>query len=98
MTDLKERFVVRLPRSLRAKLDEAAGHYRRSVNSEILARLEQSLNGMPDAHVEDAVQPAFFQEIERMLRGGLTPDELRLLRCYKRMSDAKRRAMLTLLD
>jgi hypothetical protein len=98
MTNLTERYVLRFPKGLREKLKEAATLYRRSVNSEILARLEQSLNGLPDQTFEDAIQPAFLEEIERMLRNGLTPDELKLLRYFKRLPADKRRALLDLLS
>jgi hypothetical protein len=98
MSELTERFVVRFPKGLRKRLEEAARLYRRSVNSEILARLEASLGGMPNQAFEDAVHPAFTEEVERMLRTGLSADELTLLRCFKRLSSGKRKALIDLLE
>jgi hypothetical protein len=97
MSELTERFVVRFPKGLRGRLEEAARLYRRSANSEILARLEASLSGLPDQAFEDALHPGFVEDVERMLRTGLSDEEVRLLRHYKRLSSDKRKALLELL-
>ena len=92
-----ENFMVRLPLGMRQKIHEAATLYRRSMNSEIVARLEQSLQGLPDQQYERAVAPPFFPEIERLLRGDLTLEESDLIRCFRRLSSDKRKALLELL-
>lgn len=92
-----ENFMLRLPLGMREKLREAASLYRRSMNSEIVARLEQSLRGLPDQQFERAVAPPFFPEIERLLRGDLSTEESDLVRCFRRLSSDKRKALLELL-
>lgn len=92
-----ENFMLRLPLGMREKIHEAASLYRRSMNSEIVARLEQSLRGLPDQQFERAVAPPFFPEIERLLRGDLSPEESDLVRCFRRLSSDKRKALLELL-
>ena len=38
-----DKFVVRLPEGMRSRIAEVARHYHRSMNSEIIARLEKTL-------------------------------------------------------
>jgi len=98
MTRLTHNFVVRFPEGMRERIQEAARLYRRSMNSEIVARMEQSLNGLPDQQFESAIAPAFFPEIERALRGNLTREEEALVLCFRRLSDSKRKALMELLN
>lgn len=97
MTKPTHNFVVRFPIGLRDRIHEASQMYRRSMNSEIIARLEQSLNGLPDQEFETSIAPAFFPDIERALRGNLNDEEKTLVFCYRRLSAAKRKALLELL-
>ena len=76
---------------------EAAELYRRSINSEIVARLEQSLAGIPDDNTERQVEPPFFPQIETTFRRDLSDDEDRLIRLYRRLSKQQRRALIELL-
>ena len=39
------KFIVRLPTVLRNQIADAAKYYRRSINSEIVARLERTFSG-----------------------------------------------------
>ena len=98
--ELKEepyRFVVRLPPSMRDRIMEAARHYRRSMNSEIVARLQHSFGIIPDEHVEAAIEPPLHPQIEQLLMHDLSEDERRLLRGFRRLNDAKQAALIKLL-
>ncbi|MBV1905908.1 MAG: Arc family DNA-binding protein [Pseudomonadales bacterium] len=97
MTKPTHNFVVRFPIGLRDRIYEASQMYRRSMNSEIIARLEQSLNGLPNQQFETSIAPAFFPEIERALRGNLNEEEKALIFAYRRLSAAKRKALIELL-
>ena len=91
------KFVLRLPNGLRERIGEAADLYRRSINSEIVARLEQSLMGIPNDAAETQVEPPFFPQIETTFRRDLSDDEDRLIRLYRRLSTGQRRALIDLL-
>lgn len=53
-----DKFVVRLPDGMRERIAEAARTHHRSMNSEIIARLEVSLNAPEDEpHDETVVAP-----------------------------------------
>ena len=91
------KFVVRLPISLHARIAETAHHYRRSMNSEIVARLERSLGGLPDAH-EAEIEPPFFRHIEMTFRRDLTDQETDLIRLFRRLSQRQRDALTDLLS
>ena len=64
LSELTERFVVRFPRWLRLRIEESAKFYRRSINSEIILRLDHSLNGLPNMATEHAIEPPMFAAIE----------------------------------
>ncbi len=46
MKEKPYKFVVRLPTSMRDRIAESAQLYRRSMNSEIVARLQESFSGL----------------------------------------------------
>lgn len=92
------KFVLRLPDELRQRVEEAAALYRRSINSEILVRLDQSLNGIPEDAAERLIEPPFFPQIETTFRRDLSDDEDRLIRLYRRLSRQQRRALIDLLS
>ena len=92
------KFVLRLPDELRDRVAEAAALYRRSINSEIVARLEQSLVGIPEDEAERQIEPPFFAQIETTFRRDLSDDEDRLIRLYRRLSRQQRRALLELMS
>lgn len=98
MADPSYRFVLRLPAELRDRVAEASKHYRRSMNSEIVARLEYSLSGVPHRQIERVVEPAFFPHLETTFRRDLSEEEDRLVRLYRRLSGRQRRAVLELLS
>lgn len=89
--------LVRLPVDLHQRVTEAAERYRRSVNSEIVARLEQSLAGLPHDADESAVEPPFFPYIETTFRRDLSEQENALIRAFRRLSRRQRGALVALL-
>ena len=92
------RFVLRMPRDLHGRVLEAAARYRRSLNAEIVARLEHSLGGIPQEAVESKLEPALFPYVETTFRGDLTEQEDALVRLYRRLSASQRSALLKLLQ
>ena len=68
------------------------------MNSEIVTRLEHSLNGLPGDASESAVEPALFPHIETTFRGVLSEDEDALIRLFRRLSARQREALLALLS
>jgi hypothetical protein len=97
MREPTEKFVVRLPKRLRNQLWEISRLYRRSMNAEIVIRLEFTLNGIPNQALEKAIEPAMFPHIERVLRGDLTKEEELLILAFRRLSAAQRAALVQLL-
>ena len=91
------RFLVRLPVDLHDRVSEAAERYRRSMNSEIVARLEQSIAGIPVESAEAGVEPPFFRHIETTFRRDLSEEENALIRAFRRLSGRQRTALLELL-
>ncbi len=100
--DMKEKpykFVVRLPLQLRHQIGEAARYYRRSMNSEIVARLEQSFSGIPSADSAQELAPDMHQQLESLFgRTALSADEEMIVRAYRRLTKEKRTALLELLN
>lgn len=100
-----EKFVVRLPPGMRRRIADAARGYRRSMNSEIVARLEQSLDSgdppcpateqIPVAAVQDAPAPGIRPAGALPAEGD---QEHRLLHAFRNLSPERRRALLALLD
>lgn len=97
MREPTEKFVVRLPKRLRDQIWEMSRLYRRSMNAEIVIRLEFTLNGLPDKAVEKAIEPLMFPHIERILRGDLTHEEETLVLAFRRLNSKQRAALLELI-
>lgn len=97
MSDLNYKFVVRLTTRMRDQIALAAKHYRRSMNSEIIARLEQSFGALPRNEIEEAIQPAFHAKVEAMFRNRLSEDEQSLVQAFRLLSEEKQVALLHLL-
>ncbi len=91
------KFVVRLPVDMRDRIAEAAQHYRRSMNSEIVARLEQSFSALQSQDVERSVEPPLHPQLERMFRNNLDDQEVLLIKSFRRLSQERRSALLSLL-
>ena len=91
------KFVVRLPLSLRNKIADAAKYYRRSMNSEIIARLEQSFWGLPSADDEQLRAPYMHQQLQDFFVKSMDGEEEELVRAFRRLTPEKRQALLQLL-
>ena len=98
MKNLTDKFVVRFPKGMRDRIAEAAKFYRRSMNSEILMRLEHSLNTLPNIQTETAIQPPFFSAIEGVLRKDLSEEEQTLIHNFRRLPAHKRKSLFELLS
>ncbi|MEM7100762.1 MAG: Arc family DNA-binding protein [Pseudomonadota bacterium] len=92
------KFVVRLPMPLRNRIAQAAKYFRRSMNSEIIARLEQSFQGIPSQAVSDDLAPQMHESMQNVFAAELTEEEELVLRGYRRMPEDKRRALVDLLS
>lgn len=96
-------FNLRMPANLRTALEKSSDAARRSMNAELVMRLEHSLASEPVVLVEDRVPvdyaklapPRVIREARRAGRGD---DEQRLLSLWRQLTTKERRALLTLLD
>ena len=91
------KFVLRLPLDMRDRVKEAARHYRRSINSEIVARLEQSFSALPPDGGEAAIEPPLHRHIEQLFRNQLNDTEMRLVRHFRRLGPKRQKALLNLI-
>lgn len=99
--DLKQKpykFVVRLPLTLRNQIAEAAQYYRRSMNSEIVARLEQSFSGIPTEESAEQLAPQMHQQLESFFGRALAPEEEKVIRAFRRLPQDKKLAVLELIN
>lgn len=76
-SDLADKFMLRLPDGMRDRIAEAARTNGRSMNAEIIYRLQSSLDG-PSREPDDAGEPS-----------SLTPEQV--LQIMKSLGDASRR-------
>lgn len=97
MKEQPYKYMVRLPPDMRDLIRESARHYRRSMNSDIVARLAQTFSGIPDASSVRDIEPPLHEEFERVFRKDLTEEEQQLIRCYRRLPGKKRTALRALL-
>ena len=98
MASQHRKFLLRLPDALHKRISEAACYYRRSMNAEIVARLEHSLAGIPENAAESSIEPALFRQIEAVFRNGLSTDENALVRRFRRLSPRQKTALMDLLN
>lgn len=94
---LTEKFVVRLPKGMRAQIAEVSKLSRRSMNSEIVARLEHSLA----AHPIIAITPNMIAEntpgyVAESIEAVGEMDDM-LLRYFQRLSVDKKKALVEFL-
>ncbi len=92
------KLVVRLPIAMREKVKEAAHYYHRSMNSEIVARLEQSFGDLPQRSIEQQVQPPLHPHVEAIFRSALSEPEHQLISVFRRLSSGRQNALLSLLN
>jgi hypothetical protein len=108
MKEKPYKFAVRLPMSMRDRIAESAQLYRRSMNSEIVARLQESFSGLGlnqglghpignGNQINDHPGSGLNPQLERILRQQLDVDEEQILQGYRQLSKAKREALLKLL-
>lgn len=86
-----EKFVVRLPKGMRSKIAEVSRLSHRSMNSEIIARLEESLGHAS----EDNNTPS--APLLRSVDNNAGDQEHTLLAHFRAMSAEKRAALLELI-
>ena len=67
------------------------------MNSEIIARLEQSFGVLPQNEIEEAIQPVFHQRVEQLFRHQLNEEEQTLVQAFRLLSNEKQVALLHLL-
>ncbi|KAF0810694.1 putative transcriptional regulator [Alcanivorax sp. S71-1-4] len=100
-----EKFVVRLPKGIRGMISEISRINHRSMNSEIVARLEESLglsapvDGVSEAPPELYAVNGDHPRPDMQLTDEQTAaqQEERLLERFRRLSGDRRRALLELL-
>ena len=103
-----EKFVVRLPKGIRGMISEISRINHRSMNSEIVARLEESLglstpmdgvSGVSEATPELYAVNGDHSRVDMQLTDEQTAgqQEERLLERFRRLSGDRRRALLELL-
>ena len=97
MKEQPYKYMVRLPPSMRDQIRESALHYRRSMNSDIVARLQQSFSGIPDSSAVRDIEPPMHEQFENVFRRDLSADEEELIRTYRHLSGKKREALRNLL-
>ena len=90
-----DKFVVRLPDGMRQKIAQVARSYHRSMNSEIVSRLESSLRAEPTLMSD--------QERSALEEGGMSsvevnPQESAVINRFRQMPITKRQALLEILN
>jgi hypothetical protein len=98
MSGKNYKYLVRLPQALRERLHESAEYYRRSLNSDIVARLQQTFSGLPGAVQHDALAPPLHHQINEVLHRDLSHEEVQLVRRFRTLTAAKRAALMDLLS
>lgn len=87
-----DKFVVRLPQGMRDRIAEVAKTHHRSMNSEIIARLEHSLLDLPTLPEQPSRQSLNDQQLD-----ALSHPERELLVRFREMSRRQQNALLALL-
>ena len=87
-----DKFVVRLPDGMREHIAEVERQHHRSMNSEIIARLEHSLLDLPTLPDQPSCQMLNEKQME-----GLSHPERELLLRFREMSRRQQNALLALL-
>lgn len=83
-----DKFVVRLPEGMRERIAEVARNHHRSMNSEIIARLEQSL--IQEGAID--TDPSM-----RMDSPELSAHERELLQRFRQLSGRQQNALISLI-
>ncbi len=95
-----DKFVVRLPEGMRKKIAEVARGYHRSMNSEIISRLESSLRIDPssgETEDEDAFNVTDENDDGDRILAELTAEEFTIIDQVRRMSPNRRASLVKLI-
>lgn len=87
-----DKFVVRLPEGMRDRIAEVAKQHHRSMNSEIIARLEHSMLDLPSL----PEQPS-RQTLNELQMEDLNHPEREMLLRFREMSRRQQNALIALL-
>jgi len=68
MKEQPYKYMVHLPPYVRDLIAESARHYRRSMNSDIVARLQHSFRGLSDESKELELAPSLHEKFESLFR------------------------------
>ncbi|NIP15687.1 MAG: Arc family DNA-binding protein [Pseudomonadales bacterium] len=98
MKEKPYKVLVRLPPEMRDLLAQSARHYRRSMNSDIVARLYESFRGIADATREQGLAPPMHDQFEQLFRADLSPEEQSLVKAFRRLNKDQQLALLALLN
>lgn len=85
-----DKFVVRLPEGMRARIAEVARHSHRSMNSEIIARLEKTL-------LSEGNLTLLHESSVTAAHGELHPHERELLLHFRQLPQPQQSALIALL-
>ncbi len=86
-----DKFVVRLPQGMRQRIADVAKNYHRSMNSEIVSRLESSLRGELRIQEDDLIDAGKTIMLE------LSSQEHAIIEQVRRLPEGKREALMELL-
>ncbi len=92
------KYMVRLPAPMKDLIAESARHYRRSLNSDIVARLHYTFSGLGNRPPGEGLEVPLHDQFETLFRRELSADEERLLKGFRRLPEPKRQALLELLS
>lgn len=94
-----EKFVVRLPHGMRSRIAEVSRLSHRSMNSEIVARLEDSLATQARIAEPQSVYQA-GRGLQAVSQKGQDDSarEQHLLDCFRRLSGTRREALIAFLE
>ncbi len=95
----KHRFVVRIPIPVHQRVSNAARQHRRSINAEIVTRLEHSFSAdcTCSAAARCALYPDAAPHSELPSKSALSAAETWVVNAYRRLPQTKRHALLALL-
>lgn len=90
-----EKFVVRLPKGMRAKIAEVSRLSHRSMNSEIIARLEESLEKSGHG-LDSGTSGPMLRAVGGQNEISAAQQERELIARFRNLSPAKRAALMEL--
>jgi len=96
MKEKPYKLVVRLPTAMRERIAESAQLYRRSLNSDIIARLQQSFSPINQHQVPPQAN-GISPRLEHRLRQQLDDNEEQLLQAFRGLTEQQRSALIKLL-